>query len=115
MLGISRAATSLDLNAPDDDNSTALLLAMKQKRFDFVKYLLRLPQIKTNIYSLKYGLPLHVSLAQAEFKLAGKIIKTYFGANGQTNCSFEEDVHVANEYGNTPLHLVFLQFGKMAE
>ena len=63
VLGISRPHTSLDLNAPDEDNSTALLLAMKQKRFEFVKYLLRLPQTKTNIYSIKYGLPLHVSLA----------------------------------------------------
>lgn len=43
VLGINRPETSLDLNAVDDDNSTALLLAMKQKRFDLVKYLLRLP------------------------------------------------------------------------
>ena len=70
------------MNAPDEDNSTALLLAMKQKRFEFVKYLLRLPQTKTNVYSLKYGLPIHVALAQAEFKLASKIIKTYFNGAG---------------------------------
>ena len=63
VLGINRPKTSLDLNAADDDNTTALLLAMKQKRFDLVKYLLRLPQTKTNVYSLKYGLPIHVALA----------------------------------------------------
>lgn len=43
VLGINRPATSVDLNALDEDNSTALLLAMKQKRFELVKYLLRLP------------------------------------------------------------------------
>ena len=42
VLGINRKHTSLDVNATDEDNSTALILAMKQKRFDFVKYLLRL-------------------------------------------------------------------------
>lgn len=63
VLGINRPETSLDLNALDEDNSTALLLAMKQKRFEFVKYLLRLHQTKTSIYSIKYGLPMHVALA----------------------------------------------------
>lgn len=75
---MNRPETSLDLNAVDDDNSTALLLAMKQKRFDLVKYLLRLPQTMINVYSLKYGLPLHVALAQSEFKLANKLIKAYY-------------------------------------
>ena len=115
VLGINRPETSLDLNAVDDDNSTALLLAMKQKRFDLVKYLLRLPQTKINIYSLKYGLPLHVALAQSEFKLANKLIKAYSSDPPQTDSAFEVDVNVANEYGNTPLHLVFLNFNKAPE
>ena len=115
VLGINRPETSLDLNACDEDNSTALLLAMKQKRYDFVKYLLRLPQIKTNVYSLKYGLPLHVALAQSEFKLANKIIRTYYSDQHQTDSTFDVDVNVANEYGNTPLHLVFLNFQKQPE
>ena len=89
---------------------------MKQKRFDLVKYLLRLPQTKTDVYSIKYGLPLHVALAQTEFKLAGKLIKSYFTeGTRQTDSPFEVDVNVANEYGNTPLHLVFLNFSKDPE
>lgn len=88
---------------------------MKQKKFDVVKYLLRLPVIKTNVYSLKYGLPLHVALAQSEFKLASKLIKTYSSDLKQTDSTFEVDVNVANEFGNTPLHLVFLNFQKSPE
>jgi hypothetical protein len=41
-LGMQRN-TSLNINKPDEDNSTVLVLAIKQKRFEFVKYLLRLP------------------------------------------------------------------------
>ena len=110
VLGINRPQTSLEINAPDDDNSTCLLLAMKQKKIELVKYLLRLPQTRTNVYSLKYGLPLHVALAQSEFKLASKLIKTYYSEPRQTDSTFEVDVNVANEYGNSPLHLVFLNF-----
>ena len=72
---MNRPQTSLDVNAPDEDKSTALVLALKQKRFEFVKYMLRLPHVSTSVYSVKYGLPLHVALAQCEFKLAVKLIK----------------------------------------
>ena len=75
VLGMNRPHTSLDVNALDEDKSTALVLALKQKRFEFVKYLLRLPQVSTSICSVRYGLPLHVALAQCEFKLAVKLLK----------------------------------------
>ena len=75
VLGMNRSETSLDVNALDEDSSTALVLAMKQKRFEFVKYLLRLPTVSTSVQSTKYGMPIHVALAQCEFKLALKLIK----------------------------------------
>ena len=75
VLGMNRKETSLDVNALDEDSSTALVLAMKQKRFEFVKYLLRLPSVSTSLQSTKYGMSLHVALAQCEFKLALKLIK----------------------------------------
>jgi ankyrin repeat protein len=43
VLGMKRPNTSFNINKTDEDNSTALVLALRQKRFDFVKYLLRLP------------------------------------------------------------------------
>lgn len=75
VLGMNRPETSLDVNALDEDASTGLVLAMKQKRFEFVKYLLRLPTVSTSLQSTKYGMPIHVALAQCEFKLALKLIK----------------------------------------
>lgn len=58
---------------------------------------------------------MHVALAQAEFKLASKIIKTYFEEPVQADKAFEVDVNVPNEYGNTALHLIFLNFNKAPE
>ena len=72
---MKRPNTSFNINKTDEDNSTALVLALRQKRFEFVKFLLRLPQISTMIYSHKYGLPLHLALQQCEFKLALKLLK----------------------------------------
>ena len=62
VLGINRQKTSLNVNDVDEDNSSALLLSIKQKRFELVKYLMRFPKIQSNIYSIKFGLPLHVAL-----------------------------------------------------
>lgn len=103
VLGMTRHATSFHVNRTDEDNSTALVLAIRQKRFEFVKYLLRLPQISTTIYSHKYGLPLHVALQQCEFKLALKLLKR----QEQLRTPEEEvelDVNVPNEQGNTAMH-----------
>ena len=63
VLGMNRSHTSLDINSLDEDKSCALILALKQKRSDFVRHLLKMPSLQTNLYSLKYGLPLHVALA----------------------------------------------------
>ena len=63
VLGMNRSNTSLDINSLDEDKSCALILALKQKRSDFVRHLLKMPSLQTNQYSLKYGLPLHVALA----------------------------------------------------
>ena len=109
VLGMTRLQTSLDVNKFDEDKSCALILALKQKRFEFVKYLLRLPHIQTNQYSLKYGLPLHVTLAQCEFKLAIKLIKRQARQHGGEE-SLEVDINVPNENGNTAMHLVFHNF-----
>ena len=35
--------------------------------------------------------------------------------NGQTDSTFEVDVNVPNEYGNTALHLIFLNFSKAVD
>ena len=47
--------------------------------------------------------------------MASKLIKSYYSETRQTDSTFEVDVNVANEYGNTPLHLVFLNFSKAPE
>ena len=114
VLGMNRPETSLDVNALDEDKSTALVLALKQKRFEFVKYLLRLPQISTRICSARYGLPLHVALAQCEFKLAVKLLKRQERQTGGAD-SVDTDVNVPNEQGNTAMHLVFHHFGQAPE
>ena len=109
VLGMNRSETSLDVNALDEDSSTALVLAMKQKRFEFVKYLLRLPTVSTSVQSTKYGMPIHVALAQCEFKLALKLIKR------QSQLRENSDINALNEEGNTAMHLVFHNFQQEPE
>ena len=100
MLGLTRSHTSLDLNGTDHDNSTPLVLALKQKRIEFSKYLLRLPDIDLTITSQKFGSPLHLALGAMQYKLAMSIIRQ----SVNTNIAGARD-----DGGNTPLHAVFLQ------
>jgi ankyrin repeat protein len=112
-LGMQRS-TSFNINKTDEDNSTVLVLALRQKRLEFVKYLLRLPQISTTIYSHKYGLPLHVALHQSEFNLALKLLKRQDQLKTPEE-SVELDVNVPNEQGNTAMHLLFINFSQDPE
>jgi ankyrin repeat protein len=117
VLGMKRSLTSFNINKTDEENSTTLVVALRQKKFDFVKYLLRLPHISTTIYSHKYGLPLHIALQQSEFKLALKLLKRQdqLLQNKAPEESVELDVNVPNEQGNTALHLVFMNFNQNPE
>ena len=44
-----------------------------------------------------------------------KLIKSYDSKTRKTDSTFEVDVNIANEFGNSPLHLVFLNFSKEPE
>ena len=59
-----------DINKLDLDDSTPFILAIRNKRKDFVKALLKYPQTNINRASLKYGHPLHLAIKSHEFKLA---------------------------------------------
>lgn len=64
-----------DINYTDDEMSSPLILAMKNKRFKLVKYLLKLPQANLNVISRKYGHPLHIAIQSQEYKLTIKLLK----------------------------------------
>jgi len=65
----------LDINRTDSDESTPFILSIRNKRKDFVKYLLTLPLTNINRPSLKYGHPLHLAIKSHEFKLALRLLK----------------------------------------
>ena len=72
----------LDINRGDEDDSSPLVLAIKNKRKDFIKYLLAsVPQTNVNKLSKKYGHPLHLAIKTHEFKMALKFLKGWSGAN----------------------------------
>jgi ankyrin repeat protein len=83
-------------------------LALKHKRIEFAKYLLRLPDIDVTICSKKYGSSLHLALNAHQFKLAMTIIKQGIK---MPNKNKESIVNSRDELGNTPLHLVFQNLG----
>jgi len=104
VLGLNRVQTSFNVDAVDEDHSTAFLLGLKQKKLEFVKYLLRFTNVSSclQIYSDKYGYPLHVALNSIEFKIATKILKLM-----PNTVEGRQLLNRGNEHGNTPLHLVF--------
>ena len=60
---------------------------------------------------MKYGLSLHVALAQCEFKLAVKLLKRQGQPTGGGDAT-DADVNAPNEQGNTAMHLVFHHFAQ---
>ena len=67
---------NLDINKQDEEDSTPFLLAIKNKKTDFVKYMMTLSQTNINKGSVKHGFPLHIAILTNEFKLAINLMKT---------------------------------------
>lgn len=52
----------IDVNQGDEENTTPIIFALKNKKLEVVKYLISLPQTNINKASTKYGCPLHVAI-----------------------------------------------------
>ena len=97
----------LFINAVDQDFSTPLILALKNKKFAMINVLLKTRQVCYRQSSMKYGTPLHVALQNEDFKNALKIIKILKANKKQLS---QHDINRHDEDGNTPLHLVMRNF-----
>ena len=95
------------MNSVDRDFSTPIVLALKNKRINIVKMLLDYPKTCLKQSSMKYGTPLHVAVANHEFKLALKILRMTKDLKDYGN--FHE-INRQDEEGNTVLHLVMRNF-----
>ena len=96
----------LDINRADLDESTPFLLAIRNKRKDFFKYLMSLSWTNINRGSIRYGNPLHLALKNQEFKIALLLLKgcgVEFHRNVDVNS-------VNNDDGNNALHYLFMNF-----
>ena len=93
------------MNCEDEEGSTPLLLAMKNKRMEFIKFLLGYPQTNVNKGCPKYGCPIHLAIQSQEFKLAIKILK-----NKKSDSYRYIDINAKNVEGNNALHFLFLNF-----
>lgn len=100
------------LNAVDRDFSTPIILALKNKRISIVKLLLEHPKTCLKQSSMKYGTPLHVAIANHEYKLAIKMLRMLKNGKDFSNL---QDVNRTDEEGNTSLHLVMRFFNTDSE
>ncbi|CDW80864.1 leucine rich repeat family protein [Stylonychia lemnae] len=98
--------TRVDINQLDEEESTPLLLAIKNKRKDFVKYLCKQPLVNINKGSFKYGYPLHMLILTHDLKLALKFIRQ---EQSQEHYRYL-DINVRNEEGNNAMHFLFMNF-----
>eukprot|EP00347_Sterkiella_histriomuscorum_P006112 403354021 len=95
----------IDLNQLDEEDSTPLLLAIKNKRKDFIKHLLTLQVININRGSFKYGYPLHLLIQTQNFKLTLRLILS----DQEDNYKYL-DINAKNEDGNNAMHFLFMNF-----
>lgn len=91
------------LNSIDRDFSTPLILALKNKRNSIVKVLLDHPKTCLKQASMKYGTPLHVSIANHEFKVAQRLLRMIKNVK-------DFNLNKLDEEGNTSLHLLMRNF-----
>lgn len=66
----------LDINQVDDDNSTALVIALKNKHLDFAKFLLKnhSDKIDIQIKSKKLGNAINLAMRSQEFEIIDSIL-----------------------------------------
>ena len=87
----------------DNEESTPLVLAIKNKRKDVFKYLLSLPYVNINRSSLKYGSPILLAIVTHEYKLVRRFVQS--GENYRFI-----DLSVQCKDGNNAIHYLFMSY-----
>ena len=100
------------LNSIDRDFSTPLILALKNKRMGIVRALMEHPKTCLKQASMKYGTPLHVAVANQEFKTAINIMKLQ---KQQKDFNFAQEINKLDEEGNTTMHFIMKNFNSDPE
>jgi ankyrin repeat protein len=85
----------IDINTKDNYGETALIKSYENDNFDILKYLIE-KGLDINTKNYKGYNPLLISCMWPYFELIENLIKEY-----------KADIHVTDNDGNTPLHLVF--------
>lgn len=89
------------INCVDSEQSSPLILALKNRRQQISKLLLRCPQLSLRLHPVAYCSPLHIALNNRDFKSSLKILNKF---DNQAINSVDHD-------GNTPMHIVMRNFG----
>jgi hypothetical protein len=104
----------LDLNQKDSEGTTLFLLAIKNKRKDFIKYLMSLDTVDFTLGSQRYGYPLHNAIRTYDFRLAIQLIMRinqsqghFFSSGGSSHMSLCKPCEAD---GFNALHHLFMQF-----
>lgn len=92
---------SLNLNVKDEDSTTPLVLAFKNKQLALISYLMRFPVLNLNEGSLKYGYPLHLGIKNHDFLIVREMLKPKHVVN----------VNAKDTDGNNAMHFLLSHFG----
>ena len=91
---------NLFVNAIDIEFSSPIIYALKNKRQQVIKTLLKVPKLCVKQASVKYGTPMHLALQNRDVGTIKKLLK------------FPQDFDKFDEEGNTLMHIVMKHFNE---
>ncbi|CDW79052.1 leucine rich repeat family protein [Stylonychia lemnae] len=98
---VLRACPKINLNQIDQDGTSPLILAFKNKQNKVISFLLKFPALNLNKCSSKYGFPIHIGIKNHEFYIVQKMLKPEYVVN----------INAKDEDGNNSLHFLLGHFG----